>query len=86
MESGYNRTNDRRVALEREVGKMKNDMRQRQFNDSLVTASIREELDIIANKKKEDRLIISEMTNKAPTPTTKPSGGANAQKGTSYMK
>jgi hypothetical protein len=26
------------------------------------------------------------MTNKAPTPTTKPSGGANAQKGTSYMK
>ena len=48
---------------------MKNDSRQRQFNDSLVTSRIREELDAIANERKEDRLIISGMTNKTPSPT-----------------
>jgi hypothetical protein len=51
MESGDDKTSDRIVALEREVGRMKNDMRKRQFNDSLMTARIREELDVIANKK-----------------------------------
>ena len=60
--------NDRLGALEREVGRMKNDLKQRQFNDNLVTARIREELDAIANEKKEDRLIVNGLTNKTPRP------------------
>ena len=68
-ENGNENKSDRLVTLEREVGKIKDDMRQRQFYDSLVTARIREELDAIANEKKEDRLIVSGLTNKTPRPT-----------------
>ena len=45
---------DKRVmTLETEVGKIKEDLRVRRFHDSLVTARIREELDMIINERKE---------------------------------
>jgi hypothetical protein len=60
----------RRVTMvEREVEKIRDDIKTRRFHDSLLTARMREELDAIGNEKKEDRIIITRRTNKTPAPT-----------------
>ena len=56
------------MMVEREVERMKEDIKTRRFHDSLLTARIREELDAISNEKKEDRLIITGLSNSTPTP------------------
>ena len=44
------------------------DIEKRRANDDLIFARIREELDFIANSKKEDRIIITGLTSEAPRP------------------
>ena len=41
----------------------------RSYADNLVMARLREELDQIANVRKEDRIIITGLTNTTPMPT-----------------
>jgi hypothetical protein len=57
------------MMVEKEVELMKMDIKTRRFHDSLLMARIREELDAISNEKKEDRLIITGLSNGTPTPT-----------------
>ena len=45
-------------------------LEQRQANDNLVFARIREELDYLANAKKEDRIILSGLSSTIPKPTS----------------
>jgi hypothetical protein len=54
--------------LEWRFQKMGSDIEARQFEDSMVSARMREELDTMTNTNKEDRLIITVMTNKIPMP------------------
>ncbi len=44
------------------------DLKSHKFFDSLVSARMREELNKITNRGKEDRLIITGMSNLAPIP------------------
>ena len=61
---------DKRMStLEREVGKIKEDLKEKRFHDSMVTARIREELDWIINEKKEDRIVLTGLTNRTTMPT-----------------
>ena len=50
-------------------------MFRRRFNDSLVMARLREDVDAISNISKEDKLVISGMTSKTPRPTGKDETG-----------
>ena len=59
---------DRVKTLEAKVVAMGADIESRRFFDSLVSARTREELDTIANKGKEDRLVITGLTNSVPMP------------------
>ena len=58
----------RLTRLEIKVDNMGTDIENRRFHDSLVTARIRDELDAMTNINKEDRIIITGMTNKTPMP------------------
>ena len=60
--------NNRVTALEGRLEAMGADILSRRFFDSLVSARIREELDTVANRGKEDRLILTGMTNSTPMP------------------
>ena len=55
--------------LNRELQEQNKDIHERRLHDSLVTARIREEIDFIANMKKEDKIIITGLTSKIPMPT-----------------
>ena len=46
-------------------------MFRRRFQDSLVMARMREDIDTISNINKEDKIIISGMTSETPKPTGK---------------
>jgi hypothetical protein len=58
----------RMLKLERKVQNMDSDIEMRRFQDSLVSAKMRDELDAIANTNKEDRIIITGMTAKTVMP------------------
>ena len=61
----------KRITLvEREVANLKEDILRRRENDCLVTARIREELDFQSNTKKEDRIVITGLTSKIPSPAS----------------
>ena len=44
-------------------------MFKRRFNDSLVMARMREDIDAISNANKEEKMIITGLTSKTPKPT-----------------
>jgi hypothetical protein len=54
--------------LDKKLRELKEGIRTRKENDNLVFARIREELDMISNAKKEDRLIITGLTSQTPPP------------------
>jgi hypothetical protein len=74
MTQDPNQTNDPKliaekiITVEKEIGRLKKDLLERRIQDSLVTARIREEIDFIANVKKEDRIIITGLSSKVPMP------------------
>ncbi len=51
--------------LNRDLMDKNKDLLERRLQDSLVMARMREELDFIANSKKEDKLIITGLTSKS---------------------
>ena len=55
--------------LRAEVVELKEDIMQRRVNDSLVSARLREEMDAMINSKKEDKIILTGMTNTVAMPT-----------------
>jgi hypothetical protein len=55
-------------AVERDIERLRNNLMEQRLQDSLVTARLREEIDYIANTKKEDRIIITGLTSKTPMP------------------
>jgi len=57
------------VKLETRVDKLENHVRARQANDNLCFARLREESDTMANKAKEDRVVITGITSKSAPPT-----------------
>ncbi len=54
--------------VEREIVRLNRELRERNLQDSIVTARIREEIDFMANIKKEDRMIITGLNSKIPMP------------------
>jgi hypothetical protein len=56
-------------SLERSVQQINEKMNLRKNSDNLIFARIREELDMISNTKKEDRVIITGLVSNEPTPT-----------------
>ena len=55
--------------LEERLGMQETSDSKRSYADNLMTARIREELDAIANTKKEDRIILIGLTNSIPMPS-----------------
>ena len=62
-------TEEQRKTLEQRLDEVEKRMEARQHNDSLVFARIREELDFLANVKKEDRLVVTGLTSPVAMPT-----------------
>ena len=62
-------TEEQRKTLEMRLEEVEKRMEARQHNDSLVFARIREELDFLANVKKEDRLVVTGLTSTVAMPT-----------------
>jgi len=54
--------------LEGRIAKLENDTEERKWNDNLLFSRTREELDMTANKAKEDRIVITGLTTKIPAP------------------
>ena len=54
--------------LEQRLSTLENDVKNRRFNDNLLMARTREELDYISNSKKEDRIIITGLSSNTPMP------------------
>jgi len=54
--------------LERRLSKLENDTEERKWNDNILFARTREELDTMANKAKEDRIIMTGLTSTKPPP------------------
>jgi len=50
------------------ISKLERDTEERRWNDNLIFSRTREELDMAANKTKEDRIIITGLTSKTPPP------------------
>ena len=57
------------ATLEQRLEEMERRMEARSHNDNLVFARIREELDYLANVKKEDRIVVTGLTSNAAMPT-----------------
>ncbi len=57
--------------LDKKIGELNRDMFGRRFHDSLVMARLREDLDTVSNTNKEDKIIISGLSSKAPRPAGK---------------
>ena len=61
----------KRITLvEREVANLKEDILRRREEDCLVTARIREELDFLSNTKKQDRIVITGLSSRIPSPVS----------------
>jgi hypothetical protein len=56
------------LALANRLTKLENEVEERRWNDNLLFARTREELDTIANKAKEDRVVITGLTSASPPP------------------
>jgi len=56
------------TTIEDRVSKLEAETAERRWNDNLLFARTREELDTAANKLKEDRIIITGLTSKTPPP------------------
>jgi hypothetical protein len=54
--------------VEAHLRKLENEMEERRWNDNLLFARTREELDLASNKTKEDRVIITGLSSKKPQP------------------
>ena len=68
-ESGKpNQLTKRISVVELEIANLKDDIKRRKIDDSLVTSRIREELDFFSNTRKEDRIIVSGLTSRVPMP------------------
>jgi hypothetical protein len=76
-ESGEGTSNDASVVAR--IEKLETDTAERKWNDNLLFARTREELDTAANKLKEDRIIMTGLTSRAPPP-------ADRQKRKEWMK
>jgi len=59
------------VSLADRVRKLEHDTEERKFNDNLMFARTREELDTASNKGKEDRIVITGLTSTTPPPVDK---------------
>jgi hypothetical protein len=57
--------------LDKKINELNQEMFRRRFQDSLVMARMREEIDTISNINKEDKIKISGMTSETPKPTGK---------------
>ena len=55
-------------ALEEELSKLGNNVERNRTGDILMFARIRDELDAISNSKKEDRIVVTGLTNSVPMP------------------
>lgn len=60
---------DPAAGLERRVAKLENDTEERKWNDNMLFARTREEIDTMANKAKEDRIIMTGLTSSTPPPS-----------------
>ena len=68
-ESGKpNQLTKRISVVELEIANLKDDIKRRKIDDSLVTSRIREELDFFSNTRKEDRIVVSGLTSRVPMP------------------
>ena len=56
------------LTMEDRVRKLEWDTEERKWNDNLLFARTREELDMAANKTKEDRIVITGLSSKSPPP------------------
>lgn len=56
------------LEMEGRIKKLEWDTEERRWNDNLLFARTREELDLAANKTKEDRIVITGLTSKTPPP------------------
>lgn len=55
-------------ALENRIISLEAEVRDRKELDNLMMARVREELDLVSNTKKEDRIVITGLTSKTPMP------------------
>ena len=60
---------EKRKTLEQRLEEVEKNMVARQHNDSMVFARIREELDFLANVKKEDRVVVTGLSSTVAMPT-----------------
>jgi len=63
-----NGESDPAVGLEKRVAKLENDTEERKWHDNMLFARTREEIDTMANKAKEDRIIMTGLTSTTPPP------------------
>ena len=68
LESGTDRTGGDPSELLYRVSKLEKETEERRWNDNLIFSRTREELDMLANKTKEDRIIITGLSSKTPPP------------------
>ena len=64
----FGNSDDRVTALEQQVSLMQKVADERRFNDNMLFARTREEIDTLSNKAKEDRIIITGLTCSTPPP------------------
>ena len=63
-----NQITKRISVVESEIANLKEGIKRRRIDDSLVTSRIREELDFLSNVRKEDRIVVSGLTSRTPMP------------------
>jgi hypothetical protein len=64
-------TSNHAQTLDQRLGKLEHEIDKRRWNDNLLFARTREELDTATNKTKEDRIIITGLTSSTPPPREK---------------
>jgi hypothetical protein len=70
-EEDRNRVPKKKPSVEERVGRLEVEVEERRWNDNLLFARTREELDTATNKTKEDRIIITGLTSTTPPPLDK---------------
>ena len=63
-----NSAGEERLSIERRVERLERETRDRRWNDNLLFARTREEMDTAANKLKEDRIVMTGLTSSTPAP------------------
>jgi hypothetical protein len=61
-------TGEEQLSIERRVERLERETRDRRWNDNLLFARTREEMDTAANKLKEDRIVMTGLTSTSPPP------------------